>query len=82
MKKSFTIKTIGCKVNTYESEKIRDELIKFGFNYIDVEEKETEIPYNTSLRVSGFSSYITIFLVALGAIDIILIILWIFKHVR
>ena len=40
MKKSFTIKTIGCKVNTYESEKIRDELIKFGFNYIDVEEKE------------------------------------------
>lgn len=40
MKKSFTIKTIGCKVNTYESEKIREELIKFGFNYIDVEEKE------------------------------------------
>ena len=40
MKKNFTIKTIGCKVNTYESMKIRDELIKSGFNYIDVEEKE------------------------------------------
>ena len=37
---NFTIKTIGCKVNTYESMKIRDELIKSGFNYIDVEEKE------------------------------------------
>ena len=49
---------------------------------IEVEEKSTEIPYNARLRVSGFSSYITIFLVALGAIDIILIILWIFKHVR
>lgn len=37
---NFTIKTIGCKVNTYESAKIKDELIKLGFNYIDVEEKE------------------------------------------
>lgn len=37
---NFTIKTIGCKVNTYESMKIKDELIKLGFNYIDVEEKE------------------------------------------
>ena len=37
---NFTIKTIGCKVNTYESNKIRDELIKLGLNYIDVEEKE------------------------------------------
>ena len=49
---------------------------------IDVTEKKEEIPYNARLRVSGFSSYITIFLVALGALDIILIILWIFKHVR
>ena len=37
---NFTIKTIGCKVNTYESSKIRDELCKLGFNYIDVEEKD------------------------------------------
>ena len=37
---NFTIKTIGCKVNTYESMKIKDELCKLGFNYIDVEEKE------------------------------------------
>ena len=37
---NFTIKTIGCKVNTYESTKIKDELVKLGFNYIDVEDKE------------------------------------------
>ena len=36
----FTIKTIGCKVNTYESNKLKDELIKIGFEYIDVEDKE------------------------------------------
>ncbi|MBR4314282.1 MAG: MiaB/RimO family radical SAM methylthiotransferase [Lachnospiraceae bacterium] len=35
----FTIKTIGCKVNTYESNKIKDELIKLGLVYIDVENK-------------------------------------------
>ena len=37
---NFTIKTIGCKVNTYESNKIKDELIKLGLAYIDVENKE------------------------------------------
>lgn len=37
---NFTIKTIGCKVNTYESNKIRDDLIKSGFNYIDVDKKD------------------------------------------
>ena len=37
---NFTIKTIGCKVNTYESNKIKDELIKLGLVYIDVENKE------------------------------------------
>ncbi len=36
----FTIKTIGCKVNTYESNKIRDDLIKLGFDYIDVNNKD------------------------------------------
>ena len=35
----FTIKTIGCKVNTYESSKIRDELLGVGISYIDVEDK-------------------------------------------
>lgn len=37
----FTIKTIGCKVNTYESDKIKEELMKFGLDYIDVEDKES-----------------------------------------
>ena len=36
----FTIKTIGCKVNTYESNKIKDELTKLGLVYIDVENKD------------------------------------------
>ena len=36
---NFTIKTIGCKVNTYESNKIKDELTKLGLVYIDVENK-------------------------------------------
>ena len=36
----FTIKTVGCKVNTYESNKIRDDLIKLGFDYIDVNNKD------------------------------------------
>ena len=38
---NFTIKTIGCKVNTYESNRIKDELTKLGFNYIDVEDKSS-----------------------------------------
>lgn len=37
----FTIKTIGCKVNTYESDKIKEELVKLGLDYIDVEDKES-----------------------------------------
>ena len=37
----FTIKTIGCKVNTYESMKIKDELVKLGFEYIDFAEKNS-----------------------------------------
>lgn len=36
---SFTIKTIGCKVNAYESNVIKEKLVSLGFNYIDVEEK-------------------------------------------
>ena len=36
---NFTIKTIGCKVNTYESSKIKDELTKLGLVYVDVENK-------------------------------------------
>ena len=49
---------------------------------IELEEKEEEIPYNARLRVSGFSSYITIFLVALAALDIIMVALWIFKYMN
>lgn len=37
----FTIKTIGCKVNTYESDKIKEELVNLGLDYIDVEDKES-----------------------------------------
>lgn len=37
----FTIKTIGCKVNTYESNKIKSELIDLGFDYLDVKDKES-----------------------------------------
>lgn len=37
----FTIKTIGCKVNTYESNKIKDELTSLGFTFIDVNEKDS-----------------------------------------
>lgn len=37
---NFTIKIIGCKVNTYESNRIKDELIKLGLVYIDVENKD------------------------------------------
>ena len=40
MNMKFTIKTIGCKVNTYESNKIRDELINIGLEYVDVNDKE------------------------------------------
>lgn len=49
---------------------------------IELDKKEEEIPYNARLRVSGFSSYITIFLVALAALDIILVALWIFKYMN
>lgn len=37
----FTIKTIGCKVNTYESTKLMDELVRIGFEYVDVDDKES-----------------------------------------
>ena len=37
----FTIKTIGCKVNTYESNKLRNEIEKLGFEYIDVNDKDS-----------------------------------------
>ena len=40
MNMKFTIKTIGCKVNTYESNKIRDELINIGLEYVDVNDKD------------------------------------------
>ncbi|MBR1453400.1 MAG: radical SAM protein [Lachnospiraceae bacterium] len=37
--KKFTIKTIGCKVNTYESNVIKEKLLNAGFEYIDIEDK-------------------------------------------
>ena len=36
----FTVKTIGCKVNTYESNKIKQELVDNGFEFIEVANKE------------------------------------------
>lgn len=38
--KKFTIKTIGCKVNTYESNVIKEKLLNAGFEFIDVEDKD------------------------------------------
>lgn len=37
---TFTIKTIGCKVNTYESNKIKAELINAGLIFVDAKEKD------------------------------------------
>lgn len=35
---NFCVKTIGCKVNIYESNKIIESLEKNGFNYIDIDD--------------------------------------------
>ena len=44
--KKFIIKTIGCKVNTYESNKIRDELVNLGFfNLSDDENNYDNVEY-------------------------------------
>ena len=48
---------------------------------INVDKKEQDIPYNLRLKQAGFSTFITIFLIALWLVDIIVIALWIFKHV-
>ena len=47
---------------------------------INLDTKEKEIPYNLRLKEAGFSSFVTIFLVGLFIVDIIVIVLWIFKH--
>ena len=73
--KNFKLEEVNLLRNVIYNIDIYDSNIR-----IEVEEKEQEIPYNARLRVSGFSSFITIFLVALGALDIIVIILWIYKH--
>ncbi len=73
--KNFKLEEVNLLRNVIYNIDIYDSNI-----HIEVEEKEQEIPYNARLRVSGFSSFITIFLVALGALDIIVIILWIYKH--
>ena len=73
--KNFKLEEVNLLRNVIYNIDIYDSNIR-----IEVEEKQEEIPYNARLKVSGFSSYITIFLVALGALDIIVIILWIYKH--
>ena len=42
---NFTIKTIGCKVNIYESNKIKEELEKKGLNFIEINDNEKAIDY-------------------------------------
>lgn len=43
----FAIKTLGCKVNQYESEKIQSKLNKYGFSYSDTWEDLDFIIINT-----------------------------------
>ena len=74
--KNFKLEEVNLLRNILYNIDIYDNTIR-----IDVIEEKEEIPYNARLRVSGFTSFITIFLVALAALDIIIIILWIFKHV-
>ena len=38
---NFCVKTVGCKVNIYESNKIIESLEKNGFNYIDIDNFDT-----------------------------------------
>ena len=73
--KNFKLEEVNFLRNVIYNIDIYDNDIR-----IEVEEKKEEIPYNARLKVSGFTSYITIFLVSLAAIDIILVILWVYKH--
>lgn len=43
----FHIVTLGCKVNAYESEVIKENLIKHGYNYIEDETKSDILIINT-----------------------------------
>ena len=42
-KPTFTIKTLGCKVNQYESQVIRESLVRLGFEETDAEEADIGI---------------------------------------
>ncbi len=48
---SFAIKTHGCKVNQYESQSIRESLIKLGCSEVDV--KEADVIIVNSCTVTG-----------------------------
>lgn len=43
----FNVVTLGCKVNSYESEAILNEFIKRGFEYVEKEKKPDVIVINT-----------------------------------
>ena len=75
--KNFKLEEVNLLRNVIYNIDIYDNNIR-----IDLEAKEEEIPYNARLKVSGFSSYVTIFLIALAALDIILVALWIFKYMN
>ncbi len=75
--KNFKLEEVNFLRNVIYNIDIYDNDIR-----IELEEEKEEIPYNARLRVSGYSSYITIFLVALAAIDIIMVALWIFKYMN
>ncbi|MGB3057157.1 MAG: tRNA (N(6)-L-threonylcarbamoyladenosine(37)-C(2))-methylthiotransferase MtaB, partial [Candidatus Omnitrophota bacterium] len=43
MKPTFTIETLGCKVNQYESQVIREALVRLGFEEADADQAEVGI---------------------------------------
>ena len=76
--KNFTLEEINLFRNIIYNISIYEDSMK-----VDLEEEKeiSKIPYNVRLRQAGFSTYITIFLVLVWLADIIVIALWIFKHI-
>ncbi|MBP5684012.1 MAG: hypothetical protein J6X02_01995 [Bacilli bacterium] len=76
--KNFTLEEINVFRNMIYNISAYDDQMKVELS----EEKEiSKIPYNVRLRQAGFSTYVTIFLVLIWLADIIVIALWIFKHI-
>ncbi|MHC4160398.1 MAG: tRNA (N(6)-L-threonylcarbamoyladenosine(37)-C(2))-methylthiotransferase MtaB, partial [Planctomycetota bacterium] len=45
--KTFVINTLGCKVNQYESQQIRELLEQLGLNHVKTTEKADLVVINT-----------------------------------